>query len=165
MNKKLLVIGCALGLIFGTAANAKDGPHHHKMPFPERPSFEQMDEQIAKRLELTKEQQAQVKKVNEAGRAQMDELMAQMKTLREKMDEVRGKNMQDFEAVLTPVQKIRWEDWKAERRFEHFNKKDFKKFDGNKKSGCGCERCPMMKGKMMPPPAPQMPAPAPDAEK
>ena len=165
MNKKLLVLGCALSLIFGAAANAKDAPRHHKMKAPERPSFEQMDEHIAKRLELTKEQQAEVKKVNEAGRAQMDELMKQMKALREKMDEVRGKNMQDFEAVLTPVQKIRWEDLKAERRFEHFNKKDFRKDNSGKKFGCGCERCPMMQGKMMPPPAPQMPEPAVNAEK
>lgn len=175
MNKKILMLCCGAALALGAfSANAKDSPRHSPMHQQQRPSFEQMDEQLAKQLDLTQEQQDKAKQINKNGRDQMETLMKQMKELRQKMDEVRGKNMLEFEAILTPAQKVRWEDLKMEGRqfrgrygrhdrFDHDGKFDkfHKKWREDKfdrKGNCGCNRCPGMmgNGNMMPPEAPDM---------
>jgi len=166
MNKKFAILCCALSLVAGTSANAKDAPHYNEM---KRPPFEQMEEQLAKRLDLTPEQQEKAKQINLSGREQMDELMQQMKVLREKMDEIRGKNMLEFEAILTPAQKIKLEDMKMERRHFKFKKhhmddhgKRFDKHDrkwdkekSEKNFHCDPDRCPGMKEPKMMPPMPE----------
>ena len=90
-------------------------PRHHK-EMRKRPKPEKMD----KFLDLTDEQKAKAKEIREQSRKEIEPLMKEMKTIREKMDKIREADMKKFEALLTPEQKA-----KLEARKQH-HKKDFK---------------------------------------
>lgn len=90
-------------------------PKHHK-EMRKRPEPEKMD----KFLDLTDEQKAKAKEIREHSRKEIEPLMDEMKTIREKMDKIREADMKKFEALLTPEQKA-----KLEARKQH-HKKDFK---------------------------------------
>ena len=90
-------------------------PRHHK-EMHKRPKPEKMD----KFLDLTDEQKAKAKEIREQSRKEIEPLMKEMKTIREKMDKIREADMKKFEALLTPEQKA-----KLEARKQH-HKKDFK---------------------------------------
>ena len=90
-------------------------PKHHK-EMHKRPKPEKMD----KFLDLTDEQKAKAKEIREQSRKEIEPLMKEMKTIREKMDKIREADMKKFEALLTPEQKA-----KMEARKQH-HKKDFK---------------------------------------
>lgn len=90
-------------------------PKHHK-EMRKRPDPEKMD----KFLDLTDEQKAKAKEIREQSRKEIEPLMDEMKTIREKMDKIREADMKKFEALLTPKQKA-----KLEARKQH-HKKDFK---------------------------------------
>ena len=90
-------------------------PKHHK-DMHKRPKPEKMD----KFLDLTDEQKAKAKEIREQSRKEIEPLMKEMKTIREKMDKIREADMKKFEALLTPEQKA-----KLEARKQH-HKKDFK---------------------------------------
>ena len=90
-------------------------PKHHK-EMHKRPKPEKMD----KFLDLTDEQKAKAKEIREQSRKEIEPLMKEMKTIREKMDKIREADMKKFEALLTPEQKA-----KLEARKQH-HKKDFK---------------------------------------
>lgn len=90
-------------------------PKHHK-EMRKRPEPEKMD----KFLDLTDEQKAKAKEIREHSRKEIEPLMDEMKTIREKMDRIREADMKKFEALLTPEQKAKLED-----RKQH-HKKDFK---------------------------------------
>ena len=90
-------------------------PKHHK-EMRKRPEPEKMD----KFLDLTDEQKAKAKEIREQSRKEIEPLMDEMKTIREKMDKIREADMKKFEALLTPEQKA-----KLETRKQH-HKKDFK---------------------------------------
>ena len=90
-------------------------PKHHK-EMRKRPKPEKMD----KFLDLTDEQKAKAKEIREQSRKEIEPLMDEMKTIREKMDKIREGDMKKFEALLTPEQKA-----KLEARKQH-HKKDFK---------------------------------------
>lgn len=90
-------------------------PKHHK-EMRKRPKPEKMD----KFLDLTDEQKAKAKEIREQSRKEIEPLMDEMKTIREKMDKIREADMKKFEALLTPEQKA-----KLEARKQH-HKKDFK---------------------------------------
>lgn len=90
-------------------------PKHHK-EMRKRPEPEKMD----KFLDLTDEQKAKAKEIREQSRKEIEPLMDEMKTIREKMDKIREADMKKFEALLTPEQKA-----KLEARKQH-HKKDFK---------------------------------------
>ena len=81
-----------------------------------RPEPEKMD----KFLDLTDEQKAKAKEIREQSRKEIEPLMDEMKTIREKMDKIREADMKKFEALLTPEQKA-----KLEARKQH-HEKDFK---------------------------------------
>lgn len=88
----------------------------HRKEMHKRPKPEKMD----KFLDLTDEQKAKAKEIREQSRKEIEPLMKEMKTIREKMDKIREADMKKFEALLTPEQKA-----KLEARKQH-HKKDFK---------------------------------------
>ena len=96
-----------------------------------RPEPEKMD----KFLDLTDEQKAKAKEIREQSRKEIEPLMNEMKTLREKMDKIREADMKKFEALLTPEQKAKLEARKKhhEKEFKggekhRFPPRDFKDF-------------------------------------
>lgn len=86
---------------------------------PEMPKFEQafnpeqmrqkMQQKMADELGLTAEQQKQAEALSEKSKAEMEPLMKEMKDIREKMDAKRRANMEEFEKILTPEQKEKFE--------------------------------------------------------
>ncbi len=71
-----------------------------------------MAEKIAKDLNLSEEQQQKAKEIRENGKKEIEPLMKEMKDVREKMDAKRRTNMQEFENILTPEQKAKFEELK-----------------------------------------------------
>lgn len=86
--------------------------------------MEQMENKLAQELGLTAEQQVQAKKIHQEGRKRVKPLMDEMKDIRKKMDELRQENMKEFEAILTPDQKAKFEKIKAERHEKWKQMKD-----------------------------------------
>lgn len=130
MTKLLLTTALSTLIAFSTYSNAfaeavanpsepaqqtEKMPKHHK-EMRKRPEPEKMD----KFLDLTDEQKAKAKEIREQSRKEIEPLMDEMKTIREKMDKIREADMKKFEALLTPEQKA-----KLEARKQH-HKKDFK---------------------------------------
>ena len=110
-------------------------PKHHK-EMRKRPEPEKMD----KFLDLTDEQKAKAKEIREQSRKEIEPLMNEMKTLREKMDKIREADMKKFEALLTPEQKAKLEARKKhhEKEFKggekhRFPPRDFKDFSKHNK--------------------------------
>ena len=109
-------------------------PRHHK-EMRKRPEPEKMD----KFLDLTDEQKAKAKEIREQSRKEIEPLMKEMKTIREKMDKIREADMKKFEALLTPKQKAKLEarkqhhekefEGREKHRFPHRDFKDFPKHD------------------------------------
>lgn len=143
MNKKLMTLCCAVSMIaFAASANAKG---HPEFPPREDPAFhekmearhEKMAEKLAKDLDLTEEQREQAKKIRKDGKEKIKPLMKEMKKIRKKMDKIREKNMKEFEEILTPDQKKKFEQIKEEkmphkmdrRHNKHPKKHDVKKAD------------------------------------
>lgn len=88
-------------------------PKHHK-EMRKRPEPEKMD----KFLDLTDEQKAKAKEIREQSRKEIEPLMDEMKTIREKMDKIRETDMKKFEALLTPEQKAKLEAHKKHHEKE-----------------------------------------------
>ena len=92
---------------------------------PKMPSFGQhmdpvqmrqkMQQKMAEELGLTAEQQKQAEALSEKSKAEMEPLMQEMKDIRVKMDEKRRANMEEFEKILTPEQKEKFEALKNEK--------------------------------------------------
>lgn len=82
----------------------------HKVDF--RQMHQKMQKKMADDLGLTAEQQEQAKAIHEKGKAEIEPLMKEMKALREKMDAKRRANMEEFEKILTPDQKAKFEEMK-----------------------------------------------------
>lgn len=147
MNKKVLLCGVfSTALMFGfnamaqptvsTAATTekavvtttKDAAKHMKKK-GDRPDFERkMQEKLAKKLDLTPEQQELAKKLNENSRKKIEPLMDEMRKTREEMDKIRRDNMAEFEKILTPEQKTKFDNMKKEQheQFEKHHKKMMK---------------------------------------
>lgn len=92
---------------------------HH---FNREDFHQKMSEKIAKDLNLTEEQQAKAKEIREEGRKDIEPLMQEMKDLREKMDTKRKANMEEFEKILTPEQKAKFEEMKNKKPAHDFKK-------------------------------------------
>ena len=106
---------------------------------------QKMQNKIAEDLGLSAEQQEQAKAIHEQGRKDIEPLMEEMKALREKMDAKRRANMEEFEKILTPEQKAKFEELKKnaphhKMRKEHYFEHKGAHFEGK---------------------APEMPAPQP----
>lgn len=132
MNKKLLlcsVFGLALFAASGfaiandeasaPAATENAEIMHHKGDFHHKHMKAPLP--LEDKLNLTDEQKEQAKKIHEEGRKEIEPLMKEMKELREKMDVVRKKNMEEFEKILTPEQKEELDSMK--KSFEEKMKK------------------------------------------
>ena len=152
MNKFLLSTLLASTVMFSGVVKASE----NDMPPPPFPAHEQVElekhhkgfdkdfhEKMAKKmaedLGLTEAQQAQAKQIREEGVKKIKPLMDEMKALREKLDKERRANMEEFEKILTPDQKKKFEDMKAKGPFG----KDGKIFRKNHK---GFPKHKMMKG-------------------
>ena len=116
MNKFLLSTFLASGIIFSGVVKAEDS-NVQSVPQAEvikmektHPDFdknfhEKMAKRMAKKLNLTEEQQEKASKIRQEGQKKIEPLMDEMKTLREKIDIERKANMEEFEKILTPEQK------------------------------------------------------------
>jgi len=129
MKKYLLTTCCAFVLALSANSFAQDEPKDETMPPPSSIEHqmekvrENMQKELADKLNLTDEQREQAKKIHEEGRAKMKPLMEEGKALHEKMDKVRKENMGEFEKILTDEQKEEFEKIKQEFRKEFHHKK------------------------------------------
>lgn len=146
MKKILLNSLCAAAVMFGaTAAMAQPAddmlppppPGHefdaprppmdgHEMKGPHGKDMRGGPDRLAKDLGLTDEQKEQARKIHEQGREKVKPLMEEMKNIHEKMEKLRKENMAEFEKILTPEQKDKFEKIKAERK-QHWEKNRMKK--------------------------------------
>jgi len=118
------------GLMCANPAGAQDIPA--QIPTAERQfdhaqMRQKIADKIAKDLNLTDEQQQQAKQIREEGRKEIEPLMKEMKELRKKMDAKRRANMEEFEKILTPEQKAKFEEMKKNAPKPHFDKMRDKK--------------------------------------
>lgn len=89
---------------FDEAQMRKKMEEHHK----------KMAQKIAEDLKLTDEQRKKAETINENGRKDIEPMMKEMKNIREKMDEKRKLNLEEFEKILTPEQKEKFGSMKEE---------------------------------------------------
>ena len=110
--KKILVLTLTIGSLIGFAhAQAKDGPG---------PKHGKRFEELSSKLNLSADQQAQLKPVMDSTRQQMDAIRndasLSKEQKREKAQETRKSTDSQIEAILTPEQKQQFQAMKAERR-------------------------------------------------
>lgn len=133
MNKKYLMMFTAAAILMAgvTSVSAQplppvDGapaPHHEKMEMRKAkrmpPDPEKMAEKLADELGLSESQREQAKAINKKGMEEVKPLMDQMRDIREKMDELRKENMKEFESILTPEQKTKFDAFKEKMHPKH----------------------------------------------
>ncbi len=140
MNKKLMILTCASVLFLGANSSlalepAVKGPQMapgHEMQLPKHHKKGMHGKKLAEKLGLTEEQQKKAEEIRKADFEKMKPLMEEMKKLREKMDKMREENMKSFESILTPEQKIKFEEIKAKHKDRM---KNFKKGKHHKEKG------------------------------
>lgn len=138
MNKFLLSALLASTVMFSGAVNAADTEN----PLPQdvekvemvkhhrgfnKDFHEKMAKKMAEELSLTDEQQEQAKKIREEGHKKIKPLMDEMREVRQKLDKERKANMEEFEKILTPEQKDKFEKMKEKGPFGKKGKGGFKK--------------------------------------
>ena len=126
-----------------TAANTEPTQQTEKMPKQhkgDKAREPRPDGKMDKFLDLTDEQKAKAKEIREQSRKEIEPLMKEMKTLREKMDKIREADMKKFEALLTPEQKAKLDARKKQHEKEfkggekhRFPPRDFKEFSKHDK--------------------------------
>ena len=133
MNKKYLMMFTAAAILMAgvTSVSAQplppvDGapaPHHEKMEMRKAkrmpPDPEKMAEKLADELGLSESQREQAKAINKKGMEEVKPLMDQMRDIRKKMDELRKENMKEFESILTPEQKTKFDAFKEKMHPKH----------------------------------------------
>ena len=133
MNKKYLMMFTAAAILMAgvTSVSAQplppvDGapaPHHEKMEMRKAkrmpPDPEKMAEKLADELGLSESQREQAKAINKKGMEEVKPLMDQMRDIRKKMDELRKENMNEFESILTPEQKTKFDAFKEKMHPKH----------------------------------------------
>ena len=133
MNKKYLMMFTAAAILMAgvTSVSAQplppvDGapaPHHEKMEMRKAkrmpPDPEKMAEKLAGELGLSESQREQAKAINKKGMEEVKPLMDQMRDIRKKMDELRKENMKEFESILTPEQKTKFDAFKEKMHPKH----------------------------------------------
>ena len=133
MNKKYLMMFTAAAILMAgvTSVSAQplppvDGapaPHHEKMEMRKAkrmpPDPEKMAEKLADELGLSEAQREQAKAINKKGMEEVKPLMDQMRDIHKKMDELRKENMNEFESILTPEQKTKFDAFKEKMHPKH----------------------------------------------
>ena len=133
MNKKYLMMFAAAAILMAgvTSVSAQplppvDGapaPHHEKMEMRKAkkmpPNPEKMAEKLADELGLSEAQRTQAKEINKKGMEKVKPLMEKMREIRKQMDELRKENMKEFESILTPEQKTKFEVLKEKMNPKH----------------------------------------------
>lgn len=123
MNKKYLMMFTAAAILMAgvTSVSAQplppiDGapaPHHEKMEMRKAkkmpPNPEKMAEKLAEQLDLSDEQKQKAEEINKQGKEKIKPLMEKMREIRKQMDELRKENMKEFESILTPEQKTKFD--------------------------------------------------------
>jgi len=87
-------------------------------------NMQKHDNDMSNKLNLSKEQKEQAKKIREEGRAKIAPIMQQMHALRQQADKAREENMAKFEAILTPQQKIQFQQIKKEMQAKRDQRKN-----------------------------------------
>lgn len=126
----ILLAGTVLsGSGFYATAKAVDLENNARPKQEHQFNREEMHKKMAlkmnEELNLTEAQQKEAKAIREKGQKDIAPLMDEMKALREKIDAKRRANMEEFEKILTPEQKEKFEAMKA-----NAPKPDFKNFSG-----------------------------------
>ena len=126
MNKKLLLMYTATALTLSaftaSADDKKTLPLMDNMPKIEHmerhmpPKPEVMEAKLADKLGLSAEQREKAKIIRKVGHKKVKPLMKEMKELRHKIDKLRHENMEEFEEILTPEQKNKFEELKKEMK-------------------------------------------------
>jgi len=117
--------GGALYAVANAAENQSADMPKIEHEFNREEMHKKMAEKMAKDLDLTEAQKEQAKAIREKGKKEIEPLMDEMKNLREKMDEKRRANMQEFEQILTPEQKAKFEELK--KNAPHQGERNMKK--------------------------------------
>lgn len=132
MNKRLLTIMLAGTILSAGNVMAQNAPavsagkdaavvsRMDKMKRFGKKHHQEMAKRLSEDLDLTAEQKAKADKVREEGRKKIEPLMEKMMKLRAQIDQERRANMEEFENILTPEQKQRFEALKERgpRRFD-----------------------------------------------
>ncbi|MBR2299278.1 MAG: hypothetical protein IJ870_01730 [Alphaproteobacteria bacterium] len=129
MKHNFLSLILAGTIISGTSLSANTVFAQENLP-AEAPKMEhhfnredfqkKMAEKIAKDLNLTPEQQEQAAAIREAGKQEIEPMMNEMNALRERIDAKRRANMEEFENILTPEQKEKFEQIKQKAPRHNF---------------------------------------------
>ncbi len=120
MSKILLSTLLATTVMFSSALKASETdmtpPVHQEQTVMEKHHkkfdknfHKEMAKKMAQDLGLTQEQQEKAEKIRLEGRKKIKPLMKEMLKLREKIDNERKENMEEFMKILTPEQKDKFE--------------------------------------------------------
>ena len=110
--KKLCVAMLCSVVFFSNIADGVAKENKVLAPHPKIEHMQKMEQDLAKKLSLTDAQQEKAKEIRQKGREQMKEM-------HEKMQKLRQENMKEFENILTPEQKEKFEEIKNERKEMH----------------------------------------------
>ena len=133
MNKKYLMMFTAAAILMAGAnvsfaqplppVDGAPAPHHEKMEMRKAkrmpPDPEKVAEKLADELGLSEAQRVKAKEINKKGMEDVKPLMDQMRDIRKKMDELRKENMKEFESILTPEQKTKFDAFKEKMHPKH----------------------------------------------
>jgi len=126
-----LLIGAAAGVAIDRNTRFGGRGTHRRGP----PTAERMVQRLTDELELTPDQAAQIKAIFEGQQAAFKEAMAQVQAaaeeVRPRMDALRARTDEKITALLTPQQRLRFEELQAE---------DSKRFGGRGGPGWGGDR-------------------------
>ena len=126
MNKKFLLMFTATALTLSSfTASAND--HKPLPPMEDMPKMEHMEKhmpfnpevmeaKLADKLGLSEEQRTKAQTIREAGHKKVKPLIKEMKKIRKEMDKLRHENMEEFEKILTPEQKKKFNELKKEMK-------------------------------------------------
>ncbi|MBE6451158.1 MAG: hypothetical protein E7016_04255 [Alphaproteobacteria bacterium] len=116
MNKILLSTLLATTVMFSTVVNAAEPEMAPERAKIEQRAHENRAKKMAEELGLTQEQQEQATAIRKQGQEDIKPLMEEMKALRQKIDEKRKANMEEFEKILTDEQKNKFQEMKEKER-------------------------------------------------
>jgi|GEM_PF-4712732 len=118
-NRSLLILAAAFAaacFVPAVQAQPEGKPRRERPPHGER--ADAMRDHMAKALNLTAEQQSQIKAIHEKEREQRQAIMAaageDRAQVREKMKALREATVQQVDAVLTPEQQVKARELRAQ---------------------------------------------------